>query len=199
MANLLRHQPHHNPVIGEVPVPHGPETGDETETWPADGVTTAEERALFRYLTHPDDSYTKDGTYWADLPLRQRVGFVNKVNNAESKAELQSIWAMFKQDPLSPVSWYFRNAVLPGAGLGLEGYVLFSIGNIEPLFESAFPTCWGKATTVCSQNWQAAVTYLEVIGIMAGQMAVGVSRPVQRWAVPSVPPATRTVFADLVQ
>jgi hypothetical protein len=28
---------------------------------------------------------------------------------------------MFKKDPLSPVSWYFKNAILPGAGLGLEG------------------------------------------------------------------------------
>jgi hypothetical protein len=27
-----------------------------------------------------------------------------------------------KKDPLSPVGWYFRNAIIPDAGLGLEGY-----------------------------------------------------------------------------
>jgi MFS family permease len=81
---------------------------------------------------------------------------------------------MMKADPLSPVSWYFRNAVLPGAGLGLEGYVLFSIGNLEPLFRATWPTCWGKNATECSSNWIAAVTYLEVIGIMVGQVVVGV-------------------------
>ena len=129
---------------------------------------------IFQYLTHPEDIYTPEGVYWADLPLRQRIAFVNQVNNAEAKKELKSIGAMMKKDPLSPISWYFRNAVLPGAGLGLEGYVLFSIGNLEPLFAAAWPTCWGKSATECAHNWISAVTYLEVLGIMVGQMGVGV-------------------------
>ncbi|KAK3336254.1 major facilitator superfamily domain-containing protein [Cercophora scortea] len=176
MGDIIRHHRHHDPDVGEIPVPHGPETGDEHGHYPQQGSSTVEEheRAIFAYLTHPDDSYTPEGTYWADLPLAKRISFVNKSQNEEAKTELQSIGRMLKDDPLSPVSWYFRNAVLPGAGLGLEGYVLFSIGNIEPLFAATWPECWGKHRTVCSNNWIASVTYLEVIGIMAGQLFVGV-------------------------
>ena len=175
MANLIRHHRAHDPDVGMIPVPHGPETGDETEDYPRRGTyTTEEERRIFSYLTHPDDSYTPEGVYWADLPLRQRISFVNKVNNAEAKKELVEIGHMVKRDPLSPLGWYFRNAVLPGAGLGLEGYVLFSIGNLEPLFSAAWPQCWGKKPTECAPNWIAAVTYLEVIGIMVGQVGVGI-------------------------
>jgi hypothetical protein len=72
------------------------------------------------------------------------------------------------------LSWYFRHAVIPGAGLGLEGYVLFSIGNLEPLFKKVWPQCWDKHET-CGKNWVASVTYLEIIGIMVGQVFVGVS------------------------
>lgn len=174
MADLIRHHRHHDPDAGQIPVPHGPATGDEHEHYPGPPPTPEQERTIFAYLTHPDDCYTPEGTYFADLPLRQRIAFVNKVQNEEALAELKAIGRMMKEDPLSPISWYFRNAVLPGAGLGLEGYVLFSIGNLEPLFRSTYPTCWGKDPTVCSANWVAAVTYLEVIGIMVGQMVVGV-------------------------
>ncbi|KAK1758271.1 putative inorganic phosphate transporter [Echria macrotheca] len=176
MADPVRHHRHHAPAAGMLPVPHGPETGDEHGHYPqGDGqLTTDREREIFQYLTHPDDCYTADGTYWADLPLRERVAFVNKSHNEEAWKELKSIGSMMKKDPLSPLSWYFRNAVLPGAGLGLEGYVLFSIGNLAPLFEATYPECWGKNRTVCSGNWIAAVTYLEVIGIMVGQVAVGI-------------------------
>ncbi|KAK3996352.1 putative inorganic phosphate transporter [Cladorrhinum sp. PSN332] len=177
MADLIRHHRHHEPPAGEIPVPHGPVTGDEHEHYPAPtpaAVGSEQERAIFSYLTHPDDCYTEDGTYWADLPWKQRIAFINKSQNEEAKAELKAIGRMIKKDPLSPISWYFRNAVLPGAGLGLEGYVLFSIGNLEPLFRSTWPQCWGKNATECSSNWVASVTYLEVIGIMVGQMVVGV-------------------------
>ncbi|KAK4247412.1 major facilitator superfamily domain-containing protein [Corynascus novoguineensis] len=173
MTDPIRHHHRHNPTIGEIPVPHGPEVGNEHDHYPTGGATE-QERAIFAHLTHPDDCYTEDGVYWADLPLRKRIAFVNKVQNEETKRELAAIGRMMKADPLSPVSWYFRNAVLPGAGLGLEGYVLFSIGNLEPLFRAAWPTCWGKNPTECDVNWIASVTYLEVIGIMVGQTAVGV-------------------------
>lgn len=174
MADLLRHHQHHDPPLGEVPVPHGPETGDEHDDYPKMEDATETERRIFSYLTHPDDSYTPEGVYWADLPLGKRISFVNKVHNQEALKELKSIGSMIKKDPLSPLGWYFRNAVLPGAGLGLEGYVLFSIGNLEPLFRATWPQCWGKEATECSANWIASVTYLEVIGIMVGQIGVGV-------------------------
>ncbi|KAJ6788253.1 hypothetical protein PWT90_02390 [Aphanocladium album] len=163
--------PHHQVIPGEIPVPHGPPASDSGD----DSVfgTTPEERRIFSHVTRPDDSYTPEGVYWADLPLAQRWTFVSAVDRKAAKEELATIGAMVKKDPLSPLGWYFRHAVIPGAGLGLEGYVLFSIGNLEPLFKQVWPECWGKHQ-VCSTNWVASVTYLEIIGIMVGQVFVGV-------------------------
>ncbi|KAI0125722.1 major facilitator superfamily domain-containing protein [Xylariales sp. AK1849] len=174
MEGLARRHKEHDPPVGEIPVPHGPETGNEHEHYPHMAPATDHEKEIFKHLTHPDDSYTPEGVYWADLPFRKRASFVSKVDRAESASEARSIWEMVKKDPLSPLGWYWRNAILPGAGLGLEGYVLFSIGNLQPLFKAVYPTCWGTSPTACSQNWTAAVVYLEVIGIMAGQVGVGI-------------------------
>ena len=79
------------------------------------------ERQIFDYLLKPDDIYDANGVYWADLPLAQRVKFVSSYDAKEARRELSNIGAMTKKDPLSPVAYYFRNMVLPGAGLGLEG------------------------------------------------------------------------------
>lgn len=81
----------------------------------------ATEESVFRSLLQPDDSYDENGTYWADMKLGQKIKFINKVNNAEAASELKSIGRMVKADPLSPVSYYFRNMVIPGMGLLLEG------------------------------------------------------------------------------
>ncbi|KAF5019884.1 hypothetical protein F66182_8088 [Fusarium sp. NRRL 66182] len=170
------HRHHEHTVPGEIPVPHGPADSDSepNNTHEPIAYATSDERRIFSHVTRPDDSYTEDGVYWADLPFAQRCRFVSKVDNDAAKEEAKTAWSMFKDDPLSPLSWYFRHAVIPGAGLGLEGYVLFSIGNLEPLFKAAWPDCWGKEATTCSHNWIAAVTYLEIIGIMVGQAVVGV-------------------------
>lgn len=160
---------------GVIPVPHGPVDSDSEQISNEPiAYATADERRIFSHVTRPDDSYNEDGIYWADLPLSQRYRFVSKVDNDAAKEEAATAWSMFKEDPLSPLSWYFRHAVIPGAGLGLEGYVLFSIGNLEPLFKAVWPECWGKEPTTCSHNWVASVTYLEIIGIMVGQAVVGV-------------------------
>lgn len=160
MASFLRRHKEHDPPIGELPVPHGPETGHEHLHYPrriSTSYATDYEREIFSHLLRPDDAYTPEGVYWADLPWSQRFAFVNKVSSQETKAELKTIWAMLKQDPLSPFSWYFRNSVLPGAGLLLEGYVLFSIGNLQPLFAKVWKGCWGTHD-VCDKNWVASVT-----------------------------------------
>ncbi|KAF5696787.1 inorganic phosphate permease [Fusarium mundagurra] len=170
-----RHHHHESTIPGEIPVPHGPPDSDSEHISDEPiAYATADERRIFSHVTRPDDSYTEDGVYWADLPLAQRYRFVSKVDNDAAKEEAKTAWSMFKEDPLSPFSWYFRHAVIPGAGLGLEGYVLFSIGNLEPLFKAVWPDCWGKEPTTCSHNWIASVTYLEIIGIMVGQAVVGV-------------------------
>jgi hypothetical protein len=97
---------------------------------PAAGVSLASdpyannsehEREILKYLLHPDDSYTAEGVYWADLPLSQRLSFITSSDAAETSRELRAVGAMTKADPLSPFAWYIRNAVLPGAGMGLEG------------------------------------------------------------------------------
>ncbi|KAF4457851.1 hypothetical protein F53441_290 [Fusarium austroafricanum] len=168
------HRHHESTIPGEIPVPHGPADSDSHITDEPIAYATADERRIFSHVTRPDDSYTEDGVYWADLPLAQRYHFVSKVDRDAAKEEAKTAWSMFKEDPLSPLSWYFRHAVIPGAGLGLEGYVLFSIGNLEPLFAAVWPECWGKKSTTCSHNWIASVTYLEIIGIMVGQAVVGV-------------------------
>ncbi|EGE82558.1 MFS phosphate transporter [Blastomyces dermatitidis ATCC 18188] len=131
------------------------------------------EKEAFDAYIRPNDSYTPDGVYWADLPLYRRIAFVCKYDAAEAAREFAGFWTMFKQDPLAPVAYYFRNMVLPGAGLGLEGYVLFSIGNIKPLFQRAFPECWATKE-ICNPTWIAAVEYLEICGIIVGQIIVGI-------------------------
>lgn len=177
MADQNQNQNHHHehihePIVpGQIPIPHGPDAASDSDEFVG---ATEEERRIFSHVTRPDDSYTPDGVYWADLPLVKRMRFVHKVDSDAAVQELHSIGQMTKKDPLSPLSWYFRHAVIPGAGLGLEGYVLFSIGNLEPLFASVWPECW-EDNNVCSKNWIASVTYLEIIGIMVGQAVVGVS------------------------
>lgn len=131
------------------------------------------EKAIFDCLLKPSDSYNEDGLYWADLSIAERVKFVGKCDSKEAARELGNIGQMFKTDALEPVRHYFRNFVMPGAGLGLEGYVLFSIGNLKPLFQQGFPDCW-KSEIICSPAWIAAVEYLGICGIMAGQILVGV-------------------------
>ncbi|KAL2012647.1 hypothetical protein VTN00DRAFT_172 [Thermoascus crustaceus] len=150
--------------------PHGP---DMTGTHEPLEEMDLNEKDAFDRLIRPDDSYTPDGVYWADLNIFQRIKFVSSYDAGEAKRELSAIWDMIKQDPLSPVSYYFKNMVLPGAGLGLEGYVLFSISNVKPLLQRAFPACW-KHKEICNGTWLAALEYLEICGIIVGQIFVGI-------------------------
>lgn len=156
--------------------PHGPNpTGEHTATMDLGDITSmsSNEMSVFRSLLRPDDSYDESGTYWADMGIGRRLAFVTKLDAKEAASELRSIGRMMKADPLSPVGYYFRNMVIPGAGLLLEGYVLFSIGNIQPLLAAAFPTCWKTKNDACNYNWISALTYLEIIGIIIGQIMVG--------------------------
>ncbi|KAK4989926.1 hypothetical protein LTR50_002837 [Elasticomyces elasticus] len=142
-------------------------------------VTTAfldmrsNEASVFQSLLKPDDSYDANGEYWGEMSIGQRIKFVRKVDTAEAKREFGSIWSMIKKEPLSPLKYYLRHMIIPGAGLLLEGYVLFSIGNIRPLLQAAFPSCWSTNMT-CDSTWVQAVDYLEICGIIVGQVLVGV-------------------------
>ncbi|KAF1814648.1 MFS general substrate transporter [Eremomyces bilateralis CBS 781.70] len=150
--------------------PHGPNM-DHIATRDVFEMNNLEESA-FKRLLRPDDSYDTDGTYWGDMSMLRRLKFVSKVDAEEFRREIRDLGRMFKKDPLSPFGMYLRNAVIPGAGLGLEGYVLFSIGNVRPLLQAAFPACW-KTHEVCDKTWVEALENLEIVGIILGQILVG--------------------------
>lgn len=167
----------HGPALGIIPVPHGAhdyETIDGHLVENEDYVAPSEkdEKAIFAHLLRPVDSYNESGIYWADMPLKEKLKFNHKVESGEVKRESKLVWNMFKKDPLSPLRSFFRLYVMSGLGMLLEGYVLFSIGNVEPLFENVWPECW-KDHQVCNETWVAAVTYLEMAGIIVGHTTVG--------------------------
>jgi hypothetical protein len=123
MAHLYQHEEHDPTNQGMVSAPHGPETGDDHVHM--EGPPPRDGESILKSIICPDDSYTSEGIYWADLPLGKQLAFNAHVDNEETRKELSAIWEMMKVDPLSPVGWYFRHAILPGAGLGLEGYVFY--------------------------------------------------------------------------
>ncbi len=49
--------------------------------------------------------------------------------------------------------------------------MLFSIGNNTALFNAAFPNCWKGKT--CEKSWISAISYMEIVGIIVGQILVG--------------------------
>lgn len=154
--------------------PHGPDmSGTHDPMQEPHYDMNMNEQQIFNYLLKPDDIYDENGVYWADLPFAQRVKFVSAYDRKETSKEFNSFLTMVKNDPLSPLGFYVRNMILPGAGLGLEGYVLFSIGNLKPLFQKGFPKCW-KSETICNPTWIAAVDYMEISGIIVGQILVGI-------------------------
>lgn len=103
--------------------PHGPNMGNEHVATADIGDMSGNESGVFQSLLKPDDSYDESGTYWADMSIGRRIKFVSKVDAAEAKKELSATWQMIKRDPLSPIGFYARNMVIPGAGLLLEGWV----------------------------------------------------------------------------
>ena len=110
-----------------IAAPHGPNrTGHHVATQDIDirQDMSENEQSVFHALLHPDDLYDETGKYWADMPLGQRIKFVTSVDAKEAKEEASFFWQMFKKDPLEPMRHYFRTCVIPGAGLGLEGFVL---------------------------------------------------------------------------
>lgn len=117
-----------------IAAPHGPNrTGHHVATEDILLKMNKGETDVFRSLLLPDDSYDETGTYWADMPIWRRIQFVNKVDSQEAKKELKAIGSMIKKDPLSPLSYYMRNMVIPGAGLLLEGFVLTHFPKASPI------------------------------------------------------------------
>lgn len=82
----------------------------------------------------------------------QKAKFVASYDSKEARRELSSIWNMMKVDPLSPIGYYFRNMVLPGAGLGLEGLV-----TIHALFQFSV-TIYPQLCLVLDRQHQATIS-----------------------------------------
>ncbi|KAK5038099.1 hypothetical protein LTS07_001567 [Exophiala sideris] len=127
--------------------------------------------SLLAETLYPEDIY-KDKTYWADLSTGERSKWVNKQHSTEARRELGEVWRLFKEDPLAPLGRYWHNYAMTGVGFFTEGYVLFSVGNILPLLEVVWPACWEKHTT-CNKTMVQAISYMEILGIIAGQILVG--------------------------
>lgn len=53
-----------------------------------------------------------------------------------------------------------------------EAYVIFSVGNLSPLFAAAYPACWKKHTQ-CSKRLLGSLTYSQIAGIIFGMLSVG--------------------------
>ncbi|KAF2093072.1 MFS general substrate transporter [Rhizodiscina lignyota] len=139
----------------------------------ADGPPAGENpESLLNETLFPDDAYERR-TYWADLPRKQKLAWVNRQAREESGRELASVWEIFKKDPLRPFSLYFQNYVVTGMGFFTEGYTLFSVGNLLTLFEAVWPECY-KNYQVCSSVWVQAINYLEIVGIILGQTMIGI-------------------------
>jgi len=119
----------------------------------------------------PEDSYVGE-TYWADLPFGERSTWMLRQQLQEDAREWGIVFREFVKDPLWPFLEYYRRHIIPGMGLFAEGYVLFSIGNLSTLFSAAYPDCW-KTFTTCSATLTETTTYLQVVGIIIGQVSVG--------------------------
>ena len=134
--------------------------------------TTEESEHLLNSDLYPNDLY-KGTTYWADLPFKERIRWINAQSNSEAKRELKILGQEFKRNLLKPIRDYFRIYVITGMGLFVEGYTLFSVGNVKSLFQEVWPECW-KTNQVCNVDSIAAIDYLEIIGIIGGQIGVGI-------------------------
>lgn len=62
---------------------------------------------------------------------------------------------------------------VPGLGMFSEAYILFAIGNIEPLLSIIYPACWGDTTpSDCNQDVVSNVSTIEICGIVAGMLII---------------------------
>ena len=82
-----------------------------------------------------------------------------KQQTTEARREIKAIWRMFIEDPLLPAWKYSVNYMVAGLGFLAEGYVLFSVGNILPLFESVWPSCF-KEYQLCNKTTVHAINYV---------------------------------------
>lgn len=118
---------------------------------------------LLNDALYPKDSY-EEKIYWADLPVKDRRLFNSSQYRFEVRREWEEVKEMARQTWLGPVTYYMKNYAISGVGFLTEGYVLFSIGNILPLFKSTYPDCW-KTFSICDQQVIKSIKYMEIVGV----------------------------------
>ena len=76
-----------------------------------------------------------------------------------------------KRKPLAAAwNWYLSWAI-PGMGMFSEAYILFAIGNIEPLLSIVYPNCWGEEQPAdCDQDVVKNVSTIEICGIVRHEL-----------------------------
>ena len=76
-----------------------------------------------------------------------------------------------KRKPLAAAwNWYLSWAI-PGMGMFSEAYILFAIGNIEPLLSILYPNCWGEEQPAdCDQDVVKNVSTIEICGIVRHEL-----------------------------
>lgn len=60
-----------------------------------------------------------------------------------------------------------------GAGMFVESYFIFAIGNITNIWKYLYPTCFDGINNNCDDNAVLAVPYVEIAGIITGMIGFG--------------------------
>lgn len=60
-----------------------------------------------------------------------------------------------------------------GAGMFVESYFIFAVGNIGAIWKLLYPTCYASTTTNCNPQSVVAVPYVEIAGIILGMLFFG--------------------------
>ena len=93
--------------------------------------------------------------YTGPISLNENVSSRSTINLMPKRLEnFRFLRAEFRRDPLQPIRDHFSKYVIVGMGLFVEGYTLFSVGNMESLFESVWPQCWKASKSAIQIGWQ---------------------------------------------
>jgi MFS family permease len=68
--------------------------------------------------------------------------------------------------------WWFASWMIPGMGMFLEAYYIFSIGNIKPLLKAEYPSCY-KDFKTCGKTLTQIPEYIQIVGIICGMITIG--------------------------
>ncbi|CAL8460494.1 g23 [Coccomyxa elongata] len=79
----------------------------------------------------------------------------------------------YSSNPIARFFQFLASFLIPGLGMTCEAYVIFSVGNLKPIFQQAYPKCWGKGAKDCDQGLLNSLTYSQIAGIIVGMLTLG--------------------------